>query len=324
MNSATTHSRRDFLYRAGLATAAFGTGQLLSPGLFAAPSRPWVTSIRDMHLKLTNEPSCWEALGRLGVSAIESVVDDELKCTGLYQKEKAYSVATRDDCRALADELARRGVTITALAMSNRLDERLEQELEWMRKTVDAAEQLKIRVIRIDVVPRRIPRDQFLPFAIKACRQLCDLIKDRPVVLGIENHGEFTNDPGVLERLFDGVNSDQLGLTLDVMNFYWFGHPLADVYQICEKFAPRVFHTHCKNLSYPADRQNARRPMGWEYEAHAAPLDQGDIDYGKVAAILRQAKYGGDLCLENECLGRFPKDQHVPILKRELALLRTL
>ena len=115
-----------------------------------------------------------------------------------------------------------------------------------------------------------------------------------------------------------------MGLTLDAMNFYWFGHPLKDLYGLCEKFAPRTFHTHCKNLRYPDDKQNAPRPIGWEYDKHAAPLYEGDIDYARVAQILRKANYAGDLCLENECLGRFPKEQHPEILKQEVALLRKL
>ena len=103
-------------------------------------------------------------------------------------------------------------------------------------------------------------------------------------------YGTVTNEPSFLERLFDGVGSEHLGLTLDTGNFYWFGHPLDDVYRLYEKFAPRAFHTHIKSIAYPEERRNVRRPMGWEYGKYASPIHQGDIDFRRVIGILE----GGD------------------------------
>jgi sugar phosphate isomerase/epimerase len=279
---------------------------------------------RDIHLKTLGLPDSWAALKALGANGVEVVVTEDLQCSGLFHPQKEYSVATADGISALKEDLERNGLRITAFCMNNRLDETLERELAWAKQLVAVAQKMAVRAIRIDVVPRAIKAEEYMPFAIKACKQLCDLAKDTPVRYGIENHGHWTNRPEVLEGLFDGVGSEHLGLTLDAMNFYWFGHPLKDLYRIYEKFASRVYHTHCKNLSYPEDKKNTARPIGWEYEKHAAPLYDGDIDYQRVATILAQAKYDGDLCLENECLGRFPKDQHAEILKKEIALLRKL
>lgn len=324
MQNPTRLSRRDFIKTS--TTLALTTGVLgLATASSAAEKRqPWTVAVRDPHLKASGQPDCWSALKALGASGVEVSVTDDLSCPGLYHPEKKYSVATADGLQRLKEDLAAAGVTITALCMSNRLDERLEQEIAWAKRTVTAAQALGVRAIRIDVVPHQTPADQFLPVAIKACRQLCAVAEGTPVRFGIENHGRITNDPAFTEKLFDGVGSAQLGLTLDAMNFYWFGHPLHDVYAHCEKFAARVWHTHCKNLRYPDDRKNVRRPMGWAYAQYAAPLYEGDLDYRRIAAILRQANYQGDLCLENECLGHFPKDQQAEVLKKEVALLKTL
>ena len=252
------------------------------------------------------------------------MVTEDLQCPSLFHPQKQYSVADADSIRVLKEDLETNGLHITALCLNNRLDERLEQELAWAKQSLVVAQKLGVTVIRIDVVPRAIKAEEFMPFAVKACKQLCGLAEDTPVRYGIENHGHWTNKPEILEGLLDGVGSAHLGLTLDTMNLYWFGHPLKDLYGIIEKFAPRTFHTHCKNLRYPEDKRNAARPIGWEYEQHAAPLYEGDIDYQRVAEILRRAKYRGDLCLENECLGRFPQEQQAGILKREVALLGKL
>ena len=47
---------------------------------------------------------------------------------------------------------------------------------------------------------------------------------------------------------------------------------LDELYKNFERFAPKVFHTHCKNIRYPEDKKNVRRPMGWEYDKYACPI----------------------------------------------------
>lgn len=309
-------TRREFLKTsAGL---ALGAGMFAPSG---AATGAWAVACRDVYLKDTAKKDCWAALAFLGVSGIELDVKEDMFCPAMLHPEKQYALEG-PGLDLLADDLAAAKATVTALCMHNRLDERLEQELEWTRKVVVAAQRLKVGVIRIDVVPRKTPIGEFMPVAIDACRKLCEIAAGGGVRLAVENHGKWTNDPQVLDQLFDGVGSDRLGLTLDPMNLYWFGHPLDDVYRICEKFAPRAFHTHCKNLSYPKEQRNVRREMGWQYKEHAAPVYEGDVDFRRVAAILRKAGYSGDLCLENESLKRFPPEEWPGVLKRELAFLK--
>ncbi|MBI5688203.1 MAG: sugar phosphate isomerase/epimerase [Verrucomicrobia bacterium] len=319
MNTDHPISRRHFLHAtAGLALAA---GNLCHG---AEKRRRLAVACRDVLLKTTGKPTCWAAMKELGVSCLEVDITPDLLCPSLIHPDRKYSLADPDSVKQLADDLAANRATITAFCMHNKFDEKLDEEIAWMRKLLPAAQQLKVKVIRIDVVPRKTPIDQFLPVAIKACKAICEIAEGKPVRYGIENHGRFTNDPDVLEKLFAGVGSPQLGLTLDALNLYWFGHPLESLYGIIEKFAPRVVHTHCKSVRYPEDQRNVRRAIGWEYAKYSAPIYDGDIDYKRVVAILRKAGYQADLCLENECLKHFPPEQHAAVIKKELAMLKTL
>jgi sugar phosphate isomerase/epimerase len=318
----STFTRRQFMTAtaAALGVALAGSHTARAAGTSA---RRLVTC-RDPHLAQTGQPDCWTAMEALGLDGVECEVNEALSCPSLKNRKEPYALATDDDRKRLKADLAKHGKVISAFCMHNRLDERLEMEVEWARKLAQAATRMGVAVIRIDVYPHKLTGDAVLPFAVKACKQLCEAAQDTPVRFGIENHGKVTNDPVFLEQLFDAVSSPKLGLTLDFMNFYWWGHPLDQVYGIFEKFAPKAFHTHCKNLRYPADQRNAQRPMGWEYSKYAAPLYEGDIDYQRVGAILRKAGYTGDLCLENECLGHFPKEQQPGVLRKEVDLLRSL
>ena len=284
----------------------------------------WVVACRDNLLKTTKKPDSWSAMKELGVTGVEVEVNPDLACLTLYRPGTGYSLATDADIGVLKDDLTRNCLVITSFLMHNRFDERLEDELEWMKKLANAAQELNVKVIRIDVVPRRTLAEKFLPFAIRVCRQLCDIVEGTSIRYGIENHGSITNDPEFLRGLFEGVGSPHLGLPLDTANFYWYGHPLNKLYEMFERFASRVFHTHCKSIRFPQDKKNVQRPMGWEYGKYASPIYEGDIDFGRVAAILRKAGYSGDLCLENESLGKYPDNRHAEILKKEIALLSGL
>jgi sugar phosphate isomerase/epimerase len=145
-----------------------------------------------------------------------------------------------------------------------------------------------------------------------------------PIRFGVENHGNIANNPQFLEKLFDGVGSAKLGLTLDCANFYWWGLPLNDLYPIYEKFAPRVVHTHCKSIRYPDDKKNVRREIGWEYAKYDCPIYEGDIDFKRIAKILRNAGYRGDLCVEDESLGKYPASERADVIRKEIAMLKGL
>jgi len=127
-----------------------------------------------------------------------------------------------------------------------------------------------------------------------------------------------------MEQILKGVGSDRLGITLDTANLYWWGHPLDEVYRIYERFAPHVVHTHCKSIRYPADKKNVRREMGWEYAKYTCPIYEGDLDFNRIAAILRRAGYRGDLCIEDESLARFPEAERSENLKKQIVFLRQL
>jgi sugar phosphate isomerase/epimerase len=313
-------SRRNFIATTSMAMAA---STIPLPGA-AEAMKPTPVGCRDLHLKNAGKPDSFACMKALGAEVTEVAVSIDLSCDNLFHPRGKYSLATEDGVKVLKDDLAANGCGISAFLMANRFDERLEKEVEAAARLVKVAGQLGVRAIRIDVVPRAIKGDDFLAFAIKACKRMCEVALGTPVRYGVENHSTTANDPAFLDKLFDGVGSDQLGLTMDIANFYWWGHPLKDLYGIYEKFAPRAVHTHCKNIHYPPDKQNVRREMGWEYAKYNCPIYEGDIDFKRVTKILHQANYPGDFCVEDESLGKYPAEQRGEILKKEIALLKGL
>ncbi len=322
MNMPHRVSRRAFIHTAAAATAGLAWPATRSAS--AAEKRRWPVGCRDIHLRLAGKADSWSCMKALGAECTEVHVDSKLACPGLFHPDRKYAVNTPEGVRVLKEDVAASGCRISAFMMSNNFEQRLEQELETAARLVRAAQQLGVFAIRIDVVPHSMSKEEFLPFAINACKRLCQTAEGTPVRFGIENHGRVTNDPEFLEKLFAGVGSSSLGLTLDCANFYWWGHPVQQLYGIYERFAPRVVHTHCKNIAYPEDKKNVRREIGWEYDKYDCPIYAGDIDFKRLTAILRQANYQGDLCVEDESLGKFPEGERAAIVTREMAMLKDL
>jgi sugar phosphate isomerase/epimerase len=288
----------------------------------APPALP--AGCRDAMLRELGAPDCWSAAKSVGAEVIEVTVNDKLSLPLLVNPQRQYSVSTDEGMKQLSDDLQAAGRKISAFCVASRFDARPDFECDFGAKLARIARQLGVLAIRIDVVSYKLPIDQFLDPAVAALKKLMEATEGTGVRFGVENHGPSGNNPAFLSPLLDRVGSERLGVTLDTGNFYWFGHPLSKVYELIETFAPRVVHTHCKNIGYPQDQREVRRPMGWEYAKYEAPVDRGDIDFARVVKILRAAGYAGDLCVENEALRKLPEGERAGVLGTEIAYLKRL
>jgi sugar phosphate isomerase/epimerase len=293
---------------------------------------PWTVACRDAHLAEVigddGKPlDSWSAMKAIGVQGVEaSVMIEGFACTGLASSDQPYALADDAGIRRLMDDLGRHKLEITAFCLHNQYDARPDEEVAFTIKCAQIAEKMGVPAIRVDIVPRKYKLEDpaFLENAIRCMKAVVDGTKGLKVRFGVENHGHGTNNPEILRPLFKGVGSDRFGLTLDTGNFYWYGWPLDELYKLYDEFAATACHTHCKSIKYPEDKRNERRPIGWEYGQYNCPIDRGDIDFKKVAAILRKNNYRGDLCIENESLGKFDKAERGKVLKKEADLLHEI
>ncbi len=113
------------------------------------------------------------------------------------------------------------------------------------------------------------------------------------VVLGLENHWGLGRTPEGVLRVVEAVNSPWLQVTLDTGNF------LEGPYDRLEKMAPKTVYVQAKTY-YGG---------GLWYAL--------DLDYERIAALLRKHKYRGYVALEFE-----GKEDPLTAVPKSLALLR--
>lgn len=235
--------------------------------------------------------------------------------------DKAAVEAFRYKCNGLK-------IRVSSFLLSNNFGaDDLDAELEWVISAIKAAGQLGVKAVRIDAImstERDWPLEQRTQRFADCMKKVLDATSNLAVDMGIENHGRQGNDPEFLDLVLDKVGSPRVGITVDTGNFYWSGKPLEKVHQIIEHFAPRVKHTHIKNINYPEDKRNVEREVGWEYGKYASPLREGDIDIPRVVRALKKAGYANDLCIENEALGRFEESKRAAVLVDDADYLREI
>ncbi|MEM2849796.1 MAG: sugar phosphate isomerase/epimerase family protein [Candidatus Bathyarchaeia archaeon] len=271
----------------------------------------------------------FDGLKDLGIPSFELFVSRELKVESYldmgYVTELGFDVSSKESRESLKRKLREAELSVCAILVENDFSsEDLDREVDYVLSAVKVASELEVDVVRINAVMRPIPGYDLekhvkrVADAVGKCMGSC---RDLGVSLAVENHGVIANKREFLRSLFQMVNDEHLGLTLDTGNFYWFGYPLKEVYEIIEEFASKVKHTHVKNAVVEPNRREVFREPG---DVRMAPLYQGDIDLGRVVKMLKNAGYDYDLTIEDESLGMFKDKERLAVLKKDVAFVGKL
>jgi sugar phosphate isomerase/epimerase len=294
--------------------------------------RQWAVTIRDPYLRGIGEDTVWAAARSVGISRLEVVLDGDLACPHLFEKEETpYRLDTAENQQILRNKLASEGMSIGCFAMVTRISKPGDEDLAVERITRAAkaigavgCNQIMLPVAIVDEKGERLSDEQFVAAGKSLVRRLDKVAAETGVQLMLENLGHYWNRTEILLPVLRESKPDRVGLLHDVCNMYWFGHPLDKLYELTEQVAPFVRSVHVKSVKYPEDQRNQQRSPGWEYGKHAEPVRSGDIDFGRILAIYAKAGYVGDVCIEDDSLGKFDAAGKKKVIADDVVLLREL
>ncbi|MFH0797067.1 MAG: sugar phosphate isomerase/epimerase family protein [Candidatus Omnitrophota bacterium] len=285
-------------------------------------------SVREAILQQAGYSSIAEGLKDLGLDSVEAEFfrDYTIYAPGSWQKMPL----DRDNlAKTITVSYGPAGIKICAFLLHNNFNcADRAGEVKWVIDVVKTAETLKIPAIRIDAITqgeREEPFETRVNRFVSCMQEVLSATEGNPVQLGIENHGVQGNDPNFLQRVIGQVGNTRLGVNMDTGNFYWYGFPLNEVYEVLKSVSKYTKHTHVKNIRYPEETRNQKREIGWEYGKYVSPIYEGDIDHGQVVRILKSAGYEGPLTIEDESLGKFAKpEERKDVLRKDTTYLKTL
>ena len=304
-------SRRDFLSGAALTASAAALGHAIPSAQAASPS-----SGPKIKLGLSSY-SYWHF--RPPKVSIEQVIEhaSELGVQGVDILHRQLEGEDRGYLRQLKRHAFINGVDLIALSIHQDFvdpsKEERQKNIDHTIRCIQIAADLGIPCIRLNsgrwntlasfddlmkargvepVLPGYTEEDGFRWCA--ECIEKClNKAEEAGVILALENHWGLTRTPEGLMRLVNGIRSPWLGVLMDTGNF------LEGPYEKLQAIAPRAVFVQAKTYY-----------GGGEWYTL-------ELDYRRIARILRDVGYNGYVSLEFE--GKEPAATGVP---KSLTMLR--
>jgi len=115
----------------------------------------------------------------------------------------------------------------------------------------------------------------------------------RGILIGIEPHQQYSKHPDGLDKIYNLVDSDAIGINFDTGNSYLCGH---DPIEWLKRVKDRLVHLHAKDISIEQSEDERGKVTG---TPSGCACGQGVIDWKKVVEVCRDAPR--DIVLSVEC-----------------------
>lgn len=179
-----------------------------------------------------------------------------------------------------------------------------EQEVAEVKRLVDIAQILGVKIIRHDVMyslGQFKSFDAALPTLAARVSEISEYAKEKGIRTSVENHGFICQDPDRCQRLFNAVESDNFGLLCDMGNFLCAD---ADPAMSVSTVAPYAIFAHAKDFYFKSGSED--NPGEGYFESRAgnylkgAIIGHGVVPVKQCLKILKKAGYDGFVSLEFE------------------------
>ena len=184
--------------------------------------------------------------------------------------------------------------------------EAFQQEIERVKKHVDIANALGVKLMRHDVAWRAkedasiVQFEKDLPKLVDACQQIADYASQYEITMSIENHGFYVQASDRVQRLIHEVDRSNFKTTVDIGNFLCVDEDPVSAVKKNIAFASMV---HFKDFyirpSYEDPGEGWFQTTAGNY-LRGAIVGQGDINIREIVRVIKNSGYNGYVSIEFE------------------------
>ena len=179
-------------------------------------------------------------------------------------------------------------------------------EIERVKKHIDIAAELGVKLVRHDVGHRPVVQtsvaqfERDLPIVTEACREVADYARQYGICTNLENHGRHFQGSERVHRLVDAVARPNFRCFIDVGNFCGVDE---DPYSATLNNLDIVTMFHFKDnylRSWVADPQNWSKTKHGNY-VRGSITGYGDLNLRRIAKAIQASGFDGFISIEYEC-----------------------
>lgn len=168
-------------------------------------------------------------------------------------------------------------------------------DMELIREWLDAAAKMGIPCVRVFTGRDKhegYSRDEVFQWMAKDLKTCCDMGKEKGIMIALQNHNEFLKTADDVNRLFEMVDSDWLGLNLDIGSYR-------------------------QHDPYEEIERNIQHAITWQIKENVwIDGEETPTDFVKLFRIIKKSGYRGYLPLET--LGKGDPFKKVPVLLKKV------
>ena len=135
---------------------------------------------------------------------------------------------------------------------------------------------------------------------VERYKPIIELVEKYGIKLSFENcpmMGNIAYSPIIYQMLFEKMESQKVGITLDPAHFVWTG---VDPYREILKFGQRIFHFHGKDCEIDRMRLQETGILATRDWWHYREPGLGELNWNKIVDCLNQVHYTGTISLEHD------------------------
>jgi len=243
----------------------------------------------------SDKPFSWAAkeAAKMGYEYIEPMIHfgrELMSEAGDY-----HTVSIFDDPYVMKELCREVGLKISGLQAHGPLG-RPEVHGEYLKMAVRVAAEVGAPVVNTDegIKAPWTTEAEDMVLIRYTLREAAFIAERRGVLIGLEDHAQYSKTPEGLDKLHGLVDSPAIGINFDTGNAYLAGQ---DVYPWLERVASRLVHLHAKDISVEHSEAERGKVTGTPV---GCACGDGVLDWAKIVAIVKK-KCPRDIVFSVEC-----------------------
>ena len=233
-----------------------------------------------------------EKAAELGYEYVEPWVHwgrELLSEAGYYQ-----SVSLLDDPYRVKRACEKAGVNLSGLSSHTPLC-KPEISTEYLKQAIRFAAECGAPVVNTDEGPKPswTTEEEDHVLMRYVLREASAVAESHGILIGIEPHQQYSQHPEGLDRIYELVDSQAIGINFDTGNSYLCGH---DPIEWLGQVRDRLVHLHAKDISVQQSEDERGKVTG---TPAGCACGEGVIDWKKVVEVCKGAPR--DIVLSVEC-----------------------